>query len=575
MAKSATLAASGKAIDPTLDALFASSAGPVKAPEKTRYAELSAPKAKADPETADSDDELPDADEGDDEELSELGSDDEVDLDDIAEDDTSSEADEDAEELSDADEEEEEEEEEVAGPVPKAKKERKRKREEDDIEGKYLRKLVDAEEKEKPAEKRTKKEAKAEEDGEVVTSEASSEGEGSNEETPLVHESLTVDAKAKAKDSEMEKANRTVFLSNVAADAIDNKSAKRTLEAHLSSVLDKDATPPQKIESIRFRSVAFSGGGLPKRAAYITKSLMKETTKSANAYVVFSTAAAARKVCAKLNGTVVLDRHLRVDSVAHPAPTDHRRCVFVGNLGFIDDETIISTNDEGETVQKKRTKVPADIEEGLWRTFGKHAGKVENVRVVRDPNTRVGKGFAYVQFYDGIHAEAALLLDGKKFPPMLPRIMRVTRAKAPHKTALAMERSNKARAAQSGGPGAPGSTKYRAKITPEQQSKAGRAARLLGRSGANRERLGNRGDRGKPRAPGNGSGVVPKDDMKAPEDFIFEGRRASAKDGRPKDLKFNKRSKPKGGGGGVKKSKPTGRGAKRAAEWKKKQGGSK
>ncbi|KAK1996207.1 hypothetical protein LX36DRAFT_658840 [Colletotrichum falcatum] len=573
MAKgSSKLAASGKAIDPTLDALFASSAGPVKAPEKTRYAELSARKAKADPETAHSDEELPDADEGDDEELSELGSDDDLDLDDIDQDESSSQVDKDAEEESGADEEEEEEDE-VPVPAPKAKKERKRKREEDDIEGKYLSKLMEAEEKEKPAEKRTKKEAKAEEDGQKAASETSSEGEeDSDEEIPLVHESLAADAKVKAKDSEIEKANRTVFLSNVAADAIDDKSAKRTLEAHLSSVLDKDATPPQKIESIRFRSVAFSGGGLPKRAAYITKSLMKETTKSANAYVVFSTPAAARKVCAELNGTVVLDRHLRVDSVAHPAPTDHRRCVFVGNLGFIDDETIITTNDEGETIQKKRTKVPADIEEGLWRTFGKHAGKVENVRVVRDPKTRVGKGFAYVQFYDGIHVEAALLLDGKKFPPMLPRIMRVTRAKAPHKTALAMERSQKAKAAQSGGPGAPGSTKYRAKITPEQQSKAGRAARLLGRSGANRERLGGRGDRGKPRAPGNGSGAVPKDDMKAPEDFIFEGRRASAKDGRPKDLKFNKRSKPKGGGGGIKKSKPTGRGAKRAAEWKKKQG---
>ncbi|KAK1967764.1 hypothetical protein LY78DRAFT_606003 [Colletotrichum sublineola] len=565
MAKGSTkLAASSKAIDPALDALFASSAGPVKTPEKTRYAELSAPKAKANPETTDSDEELPDADEGDDEELSELGSDDDVDLDDIAEDE-SSKADEDAEEVSEADEEEEE----ASVPAPKAKKERKRKRVEDDIEGKYLSKLMEAEEKEKPAEKRTKKEVEAE-DGEEATSETSSEGEDSDEETPLVHESLAADAKTKAKDSEIEKANRTVFLSNVASDAIDNKSAKRTLEAHLSSVLDKDATPPQKIESIRFRSVAFSGGGLPKRAAYITKSLMKETTKSANAYVVFSTPAAARKVCAELNGTVVLDRHLRVDSVAHPAPTDHRRCVFVGNLGFIDDETILTTNDEGETVQKKRTKVPADVEEGLWRTFGKHAGKVENVRVVRDPKTRVGKGFAYVQFYDGIHVEAALLLDGKKFPPMLPRILRVTRAKAPHKTALAMERTNKARAAQSGGPGTPGNTKYRAKITPEQQSQAGRAARLLGRSGANRERLGNRGDRGKPRAPGNGSGAIPKDEMKGPEDFIFEGRRASAKDGRPKDLKFNKRSKPKGGGGGVKKSKPTGRGAKRASEWKKK-----
>lgn len=157
---------------------------------------------------------------------------------------------------------------------------------------------------------------------------------------------------------------------------------------------------------------------------------------------------------------------------------------------------------------------------------------------------------------------------------MLPRIMRVTRAKAPHKTALAMERTNKARAAQPGasrGAGAPGSTKYKAKITPEQQSLAGRSSRLLGRQGARREqRRGREFEDRKPRGPGNGSGAIPKDEMKKPEDFIFEGRRASAKDGRPKDLKFNKRSKPLNKGG-VKKSKPTGRGAKRAAEWKKKQ----
>ncbi|WYZ42795.1 hypothetical protein EsH8_VI_000494 [Colletotrichum jinshuiense] len=535
------LVAKAKAIDPTLDALFASSAGPVKAPSKARYTELPPPKAKPEPENADSDEELPDADEGDDEELSELGSDEDIDLEDAAEFESSTE-------------------EEVAEATTKPKKERKRKREEDDIEGKYLSKLAEAEEKENPTGKRTKKEGTEAEDGDDATSEASSEGEDTE---VRVHESLAADAKTKTKDTELEKANRTVFLSNVASDAVDSKSSRRTLEAHLSSVLDKDASPPQKIESIRFRSIAFSGGALPKRAAYITKSLMKETTKSANAYVVFSTPAAARKVVAELNGTVVLDRHLRVDSVAHPSPTDHRRCVFVGNLGFIDDETIVTTDENGETVQKKRSKVPADIEEGLWRTFGKQAGKVENVRVVRDPKTRVGKGFAYVQFYDGNHVEAALLLDGKKYPPMLPRIMRVTRAKAPHKTALAMERTNKARA-QAGAAGAPGSTKYRAKITPEQQSLAGRAGRLLGRSGAYRERKG--GDKRPPRA--NGSGAVPKDEIKAPEDFIFEGRRASAKDGRPKDLKFGRRNKAKGG---VQKSKPTGRGAKRASEWKKKQ----
>ncbi len=142
---------------------------------------------------------------------------------------------------------------------------------------------------------------------------------------------------------------------------------------------------------------------MPKRAAYITKSLMDATAKSTHAYVVYSTAAAARLAASKLNGSVVLDRHLRADSVAHPSAVDHRRCVFVGNLGFVDDETVLNTkiDEDGkeQTDSRKRTKAPMDIEEGLWRTFGKQAGKVESVRVVRDEVTRVGKGIAYVQFY--------------------------------------------------------------------------------------------------------------------------------------------------------------------------------
>lgn len=91
-----------------------------------------------------------------------------------------------------------------------------------------------------------------------------------------------------------------------------------------------------------------------------------------NAYIVFKTAAAAREAL-KLNGVVLLDRHIRVDSVAHPAPQDAKRCVFVGNLDF-----------EAQ-------------EESLWKHFST-AGKVESVRIVRDAKTNVGKGFAYVQF---------------------------------------------------------------------------------------------------------------------------------------------------------------------------------
>ena len=91
-----------------------------------------------------------------------------------------------------------------------------------------------------------------------------------------------------------------------------------------------------------------------------------------NAYLVYETKEAARGAL-KLNGTVVLDRHIRVDSVAHPAKHDTHRSVFIGNLDF-----------EAQ-------------EEGLWRHFGS-CGTIEYVRVVRDCATNVGKGFAYVQF---------------------------------------------------------------------------------------------------------------------------------------------------------------------------------
>lgn len=269
------------------------------------------------------------------------------------------------------------------GDQPKRERKRKRKDDHEDLEAKYLNKLAEEDEPAEPAEKRQKG------DGDDA-----GEEDDDDDEVP-VHETLAKDAGA----SDIEKATRTVFLANVSVEAISSKAAKKTLTTHLASVLDTEATPPEKIESIRFRSVAFAGGSMPKRAAYITKTLMDATTKSANAYVVYTTAAAARNAATKLNGTEVLGRHIRADSVAHPSPTDHRRCVFVGNLGFVDDETVLKTNADGETTEKKRNKVPADIEEGLWRTFGTQGRKVENVRVVRDSRTRVGKGFAYVQFY--------------------------------------------------------------------------------------------------------------------------------------------------------------------------------
>jgi len=304
----------------------------------------------------------------------------------------------------------------IEASAPKPDRKRKREADEEDLEGRYMQKLAREEEKEeeeRQAERRLKRQRMATtrnvemsdgekdaEDNDDSGSEDGSVDEAVNSEIPRptdvpVHESLTP-----SKDTtELEKATRTVFLANVSTEAITSKSAKKTLMLHMGSFIHSLSTPPEgkpphKVESLRFRSTAYAGTSLPKKAAFVKKDLMAATTKSTNAYVIYSTAYAAREAVKRLNGSVVLDRHLRVDGVAHPAKTDHRRCVFVGNLGFVDDESML---DQGGENERKRTKIPSDIEEGLWRQFSK-AGTVESVRVVRDEKTRVGKGFAYVQF---------------------------------------------------------------------------------------------------------------------------------------------------------------------------------
>lgn len=291
----------------------------------------------------------------------------------------------------------------------KPERSRKRKATDEDLEGMYMQKLAkqdEKEEEERQAERRVKRQRLLAEEGQDI-SEAEDATDEDSEDTPErvikaipsdapLHESLDPSEGA----AELEKASRTVFLANVSTLAISSKSAKRDLLAHLASFFAEipeavEGKPAHKVESIRFRSTAYAGTALPKKAAFAKKDLMAATTKSTNAYAVYSSAFAAREAVKQLNGTTVLDRHLRVDGVAHPAKTDHRRCVFVGNLGFVDDESML---DQGGENERKRSKIPSDVEEGLWRQFGK-AGTVESVRVVRDEKTRVGKGFAYVQFH--------------------------------------------------------------------------------------------------------------------------------------------------------------------------------
>lgn len=386
-------------------------------------------------------------------------------------------------------------------------KKKRRVKASDDLEARYLARLAREEARDTNSH-RTQEPAISpaeESDDEVV--------DGTQEDDVPKHEALTDDAASTARDT----AKRTVFLGNVSVEAIKSKSAKKGLLDHVSAIFQglPESGTPHKIMSLRFRSTAFSDAGLPKKAAFAKKELMETTTKSTNAYVVYSTEAAARKAARILNGTVVLNRHLRADHVAHPAVIDHRRCVFVGNLGFVDEEIVDNNNDFDERNNKKKTKPSGDVEEGLWQTFGK-AGTVESVRVVRDKATRVGKGFAYVQFKDENAVEAALLYNDKKYPPLLPRKLRVVRAKRFKKSV------RKANAAV-------------------------------------RETRGPRphGDRGAQERPSKRPGST-LSGIKKPETFVFEGHRASSAGSRKAKLRASERSGKR----------PENRGTRRAAAFR-------
>jgi nucleolar protein 12 len=97
-------------------------------------------------------------------------------------------------------------------------------------------------------------------------------------------------------------------------------------------------------------------------------------------------------------------------------------------------------------------------------------------------------------------------------------------------------------------------------MSSQQQSLEGRAGKLLGRAGAAQFRKGD----GSKFQDGQSNKPIPGV-ARTPESFVFEGYRASAKNGKPKDLKLG------GNGGGKKgKGKPRTRSSKRGTEWKKK-----
>ncbi|XP_033624465.1 RNA-binding protein 34-like [Asterias rubens] len=157
-----------------------------------------------------------------------------------------------------------------------------------------------------------------------------------------------------------------------------------------------------EIKTMRFRSVAPSDPDLPKRVIAHTKQFHADR-KSVNSYILFTTEEAAQKAL-KRNGKLVENHTIRVDLAGNSREHDTKHSIFLGNLPF-------------------------DVKDDVVREHFEECGTVENVRIIRDAKTGLGKGFGYVLFTDDVSVEFAIKLDGSRMAGRDIRVQRATKQK--------------------------------------------------------------------------------------------------------------------------------------------------
>ncbi|KAM3855944.1 RNA-binding protein 34 isoform 2-T2 [Vipera latastei] len=163
-----------------------------------------------------------------------------------------------------------------------------------------------------------------------------------------------------------------------------------------------------QIESIRFRSLIPAEDAISKKMAAIKRKL-HPNMKYVNAYVVFKEESAANNAL-KCNGTEITSGfHIRVDLASKSTCHDIKKSIFVGNLPYeIDDETI--------------------------RNHFLECGNVTGVRIVRDRNTGIGKGFGYVLFETTDAVHLALKLNQSELQGRKLRVQRCVKREKEEQT---------------------------------------------------------------------------------------------------------------------------------------------
>ncbi|KAF7076530.1 hypothetical protein CFC21_081165 [Triticum aestivum] len=176
--------------------------------------------------------------------------------------------------------------------------------------------------------------------------------------------------------------------------------------------LTKEFAAFGEVDSVRIRSVPLGDTKIPRKGAVI-KGKINDLVDNVHAYIVFKDEQCARTALSH-NMALFNGNHIRVDMACPPRKKlrgegplyDRKRTVFVGNLPF-------------------------DVkDEELYQLFcgpSGPQGDVEAIRVVRDPDSSLGKGIAYVLFKTREAANAVVKKRGIK---IRDRFLRLTHAKA-------------------------------------------------------------------------------------------------------------------------------------------------
>nr|XP_009397120.2 PREDICTED: RNA-binding protein 34 [Musa acuminata subsp. malaccensis] len=190
---------------------------------------------------------------------------------------------------------------------------------------------------------------------------------------------------------------RTVFVGNLPL-----KTKRKSLQ--------KEFLKFGEVESVRIRSVPIVYSKTPRA---IVQGKINDAVDSVHAYIVFKDEQSA-KAALSHNMAQFGGNHIRVDMACPPRKKlrgdgplyDKKRTVFVGNLPFdVKDEELYQ----------------------LFCGVSEIESNVEAIRVVRDPQTSLGKGIAYVLFKT---RDAATSVAKRRDLKVRDRMLRVCHAKS-------------------------------------------------------------------------------------------------------------------------------------------------